>query len=167
MRILLVDDNPDAVRVIESFLKALDHVVFSYTDAREALLWLKDVRPEIVVADLEMPGMNGYEFIRRLHAYLSFAAVPVICITGTEATDEEIYAAGFSAILRKPVTLADMLEVIDTVVAKGANESQAKARPPESKASLQDDASPTAAPLSGETLRSQQGPTAAPDALSS
>ncbi len=115
MRILLVDDNPDAVRVIENFLKALDHIVFSYTDAREALLWLKDVRPEIVVADLDMPGMTGYEFIQRLRAYSSCAKVPVICVTGTEATDQEIYAAGFAAILRKPVTLADMLEAIDSV----------------------------------------------------
>jgi two-component system CheB/CheR fusion protein len=120
MRILLVDDNPDAVRVIENFLKALDHVVFSYTDAREALLWLKDVRPEVVLADLDMPGMDGYEFIRRLHAYTSFASVPVVCVTGTDATDEQIYAAGFAAVLRKPVTLADMLEMIETVKARTA-----------------------------------------------
>ncbi|MGB9690955.1 MAG: response regulator [Candidatus Sumerlaeaceae bacterium] len=123
MRILLVDDNPDAVRVIENFLKALDHIVFSYTDAREALLWLKDVRPEIIVADLDMPGMNGFEFIRRLRAYSSFSSVPAICVTGTEATDQEIYAAGFAAILRKPVTLADMLEAIDSVRALSAPSS--------------------------------------------
>ncbi len=114
MRILLVDDNPDALRVIENFLKALDHTVFAYTDAREALLWLKDVRPEIVVADLDMPGMNGFEFIQRLRAYSAFAKTPVICVTGIDATDEEIYAAGFVTILRKPVTLADMLNAIDT-----------------------------------------------------
>jgi len=118
MRIMVVDDNPDAARVIESFLKALDHVVFTYTDAREALLWLKDVRPEIIFADLDMPGMDGFEFISRLHAYSALASVPVICVTGTEATDEQIYAAGFTAILRKPVTLADMLEAIDAVRAR-------------------------------------------------
>lgn len=118
MRILLVDDNPDAVRVIENFLKALDHAVYSYTDAREALLWLKDVRPEIVLADLEMPGMDGFEFIQRLRAHTSFSHVPLICVTGTEATDEAIYAAGFDAILRKPVTLADMLEAIEAVSRK-------------------------------------------------
>jgi two-component system CheB/CheR fusion protein len=130
MRIMVVDDNPDAARVIESFLKALDHVVFSYTDAREALLWLKDVRPEIILADLDMPGMDGFEFISRLHAYSAFASVPVICVTGTEATDEQIYSAGFTAILRKPVTLADMLEAIDAVCARSL-----AASPPDDSAS--------------------------------
>ena len=125
MRIMLVDDNPDAVRVIENFLKALDHVVFSYTDAREALLWLKDVRPEIIVADLDMPGMDGYEFIKRVHAYSGFGNVPTICVTGIEATDEDIYAAGFTAILRKPVTLADMLDAIETACAASASKQTA------------------------------------------
>lgn len=162
MRILLVDDNPDAVRVIESFLKALDHVVFSYTDAREALLWLKDVRPEIVVADLDMPGMNGYEFIRRLHAYLSFSTVPVICVTGTEATDEEIYAAGFSAILRKPVTLADMLEAIEAVTSKSPEVIQAS--PSETKMPQTSDAP---APPLDESPRTPESPPAASDAVSS
>jgi CheY-like chemotaxis protein len=131
VRVLVVDDNPDALRVVENFLKTVDHVVFSYTDAREALLWLKDVRPEVIVADLDMPGMNGYEFIRRLRAYSSCASVPVVCITGTDAKDEEIYAAGFSHILRKPVTLADMLEALEVAV---KNNSAATAiTPPEGK----------------------------------
>lgn len=165
MRILLVDDNPDAVRVIESFLKALDHVVFSYTDAREALLWLKDVRPEIVVADLDMPGMNGYEFIRRLHAYLSFATVPVICVTGTEATDEEIYAAGFSAILRKPVTLADMLEVIEAVTSKSPEGRQAS--PAETKIQQPSETSPAPASPSNQSSQTAESPPAASDTVSS
>lgn len=134
MRILLVDDNPDALRVIENFLKALDHTVYAYTDAREALLWLKDVRPEIVVADLDMPGMDGFELIRRLRAYAAFERTPVICITGTDTPDEEIYAAGFVTILRKPVTLADMLDAIDA--ANRSVELQTS-HPPEAPSSAQ------------------------------
>ncbi|AXA35089.1 MAG: response regulator [Candidatus Hydrogenedentota bacterium] len=123
MRILLIDDNPDAAMVVASFLKALDHQVFPYNDAREALLWLKDIRPELVIADLDMPGMSGFEFLRRFRAYTSFASTPVVCVTGTEATDEEIYAAGFAAILRKPVTLSDVMDCIDQVTEQKQKDS--------------------------------------------
>jgi len=127
MRILLIDDNPDAAMVVASFLKALDHKVFPYNDAREALLWLKDIQPELVIADLDMPGMSGFEFLRRFRAYNCFATTPVVCVTGTEATDEEIYAAGFAAILRKPVTLSDVMDCIDEITGQKQKDSSSSA----------------------------------------
>jgi CheY-like chemotaxis protein len=117
MRILVVDDNPDAAVVVENFLKALDHKVYSYTDPREALLWIKDVKPQLIFADLDMPEMNGYEFVKRLRGYSAYVNVPVICVTGTDALDEEIKAGGFQQILRKPFTLSDMMLAIEEVEA--------------------------------------------------
>src|SRR3954467_7759182 len=104
MRILVVDDNPDAAKVVESFLQALDHKVASYNDAQEALLWLSDFKPELIISDLEMPGMDGYQFVKQIKARSAFSNIPVICITGTDASNEQIAAHGFSAILRKPTT---------------------------------------------------------------
>ncbi|MBX7244051.1 MAG: response regulator [Candidatus Sumerlaeaceae bacterium] len=115
MRILVVDDNPEALFVVERFLKTLGHEVFSYTDGREALLWLKEARPQVIIADLDMPEMDGYAFVKHVRAYNSYAATPIICITGTTATDEQIGSAGFASILRKPVTLSDVMEAIELV----------------------------------------------------
>jgi CheY-like chemotaxis protein len=127
MKLLIIDDNPDALTVLEQFLKTLDHRVTSYTDAREALLWLKEDKPEAIIADLEMPGMDGFEFVRRLRGYASFVSVPVICITGTDATDEQIAAAGFASILRKPTTLSDVMTAIEEVAAGVAQNHQPEA----------------------------------------
>lgn len=117
MRILILDDNPDALVVLQNFLKALGHDVSGYTDATEALLWLGDAKPEMIIADLQMPNMDGFTFVRNVRARPSYAQLPIVCITGTDATNEEIAAGGFAAVLRKPTTLADVMLAIDEVTA--------------------------------------------------
>jgi CheY-like chemotaxis protein len=112
---LILDDNPDALLVLENFLKALGHDVSGYTDATEALLWLSDVKPEMIIADLEMPNMDGYAFVKNVRARAAYTQVPIICITGTDATDAQIASGGFAAILRKPTTLADVMSAIEDV----------------------------------------------------
>lgn len=115
MRILILDDNKDALTVVESFLKALGHKVSGFTDGTEALLWLGDVRPELVIADLQMPNMDGFSFVRNVRARSTYASMPIICLTGTDIPDAEIESGGFSAVLRKPVTLSDVMLAIDEV----------------------------------------------------
>jgi CheY-like chemotaxis protein len=123
VRILILDDNPDALIVLENFLKALGHHVSGYTDATEALLWLGDVKPELIIADLQMPNMDGYTFVQNVRARSKYSQLPIICITGTDATDEQIASGGFAAILRKPTTLADVMTSIEDVTA-GLKSSQ-------------------------------------------
>ncbi len=131
MRILLVDDNPDALQVIEKFLKTLDHTVFAYTEGMEALLWLKEARPELAIIDLEMPNMDGFQFLKRLRGFQSYSEVPAICITGTDAADESILSAGFHSILRKPTTLAAMMGAIDKASGiENADVDKTEGRPP-------------------------------------
>jgi CheY-like chemotaxis protein len=113
LRILVLDDNPEAVQIFDSFLKALDHKVSCYTDPREALLWLTDVKPELLIVDLCMPEMSGYDFLKRVRAYGAYSRTPIVALTGTEASDDEIEAHGFASVLRKPVTLSDIMTAIE------------------------------------------------------
>lgn len=115
MRILLVDDNADALAVIESFLKALDHNVAACISGGEALLWLGDFKPQLIISDLQMPEMDGFEFLKQVRYRSAFAATPVICITGTDMTDEQLSAHGFAAVVRKPTTLSELMMAIDDV----------------------------------------------------
>lgn len=118
MKVMLLDDNVDAVVVVESFLKALGHQVASFSDGREALLWLHDFKPEVIIADLDMPALDGYDFLKRVRAHSAYANVPIICLTGTDASDAEIVAGGFAKTLRKPTTLSDVMLAIDSVVSE-------------------------------------------------
>lgn len=113
MRILVVDDNTDALTVIENFLKSLDHQVTSCTSGMEALLWLDDFKPQVIIADLQMPEMDGFDFIRQVRYRSAHVSTPVICITGTDLTDEQIAAHGFTAILRKPITLSELMTALE------------------------------------------------------
>jgi CheY-like chemotaxis protein len=115
VKILVLDDNPDVVRMIECFLRTLDHEVSAFTESLEALLWIKDVNPEVIIADLDMPGVDGFEFVRKVRAHSAFANTPIICITGTDATDEQIAASGFISTLRKPITLSDLMVALEDV----------------------------------------------------
>jgi CheY-like chemotaxis protein len=117
VRILILDDNSDALLVLENFLKALGHDVSGYTDPTEALLWLGDVKPEMIIADLQMPNMDGFAFVQNVRARSAYSQLPIVCITGTDATDEQIESGGFASVLRKPTTLADVMLAIDEVTA--------------------------------------------------
>lgn len=127
LKILLLDDNEDALKVIETFLTTLGHTVAPFTDGREALLWLHDVKPQLIVADLDMPDINGFDFVKLVRAHSAYTRVPIICITGTAATDEQIAAGGFAATVRKPATLSDLMIAIDAVAT--GTEPQSSAPP--------------------------------------
>lgn len=115
MRILVLDDSSDALVVVGSFLRSLDHEVHAFTSGSEALLWINDVKPELIIADLDMPIMDGFDFIKRVRHLSAYTNVPMICLTGTDATDEQIGAHGFTATLRKPITLSDVMVAIEEV----------------------------------------------------
>lgn len=116
MRILMVDDNPDALKVLSAFLKSLGHRVEACETGREALLWLDDLKPEIIMTDLEMPEMDGYEFLKAVRMRSQYKNVPVLCVTGLDTPLETIMSHGFQAVLRKPITLADVMNAIEEVV---------------------------------------------------
>jgi CheY-like chemotaxis protein len=115
MRILMVDDNPDALKVLSAFLKSLGHRVEACETGREAILWLDDLKPELIMTDLEMPDMDGYGVLDAVRARSQFRQIPILCVTGLDTALEELLARGFQAVLRKPITLADVMHSIEEV----------------------------------------------------
>jgi two-component system, OmpR family, KDP operon response regulator KdpE len=76
--ILVVDDEPPIVRLVRATLQAQDYAVHSAASGSEALEVLEEERPDLVVLDLMMPGMDGFETLRRIRAS---SQVPVILLT--------------------------------------------------------------------------------------
>jgi PAS domain S-box-containing protein len=113
-RILIVDDNVDAAVALASLLKKYGHDVLEVHDGTEAIKAFEGFRPEIVLLDIGMPGMNGLEVARRLRQRNRSPRVLIIAITGWGKTEDEAVSreAGFDLHLVKPVEEAELLKAV-------------------------------------------------------
>jgi len=111
-KILLVDDQPMLVDMLREFLHIEGYDVTTHTDGLTALKQMLEVRPDLVVTDFSMPGMNGAALLTamRENAYLS--DTPVLVLSGRPEHEISATCDGYAAYLRKPAEPADVLEVI-------------------------------------------------------
>ena len=123
-RVLVVDDNVDAANSIAKILSMLGHTVQCAYDGPTALSVAHDFGPEVIVLDIGLPGMDGYEVARRLRATGKFRKTPLIALTGYGQHDDRAQAegAGFDRHLTKPVNPDVLHEVL---VSSGAAEQGA------------------------------------------
>jgi CheY-like chemotaxis protein len=114
-RILVVDDNVDAARSLEMLLRSLGHETRVVNDGAEALRAVPEFRPAIVLLDIGMPGIDGYEVARQLRAMRGGDALRIVAITGWghETDRERSRQAGFDLHLVKPVEPRDLVRVLD------------------------------------------------------
>jgi CheY-like chemotaxis protein len=104
-RVLVVDDNTDAAATLDLLLKSLGHETCVVHDGFQALRKAAEFRPEVVLLDIGMPGLDGYEVARRLRALKSERPLRIVAITGwgQEADRTRSREAGFDVHLVKPV----------------------------------------------------------------
>jgi two-component system CheB/CheR fusion protein len=114
LRILLVDDMEEAVQALKSLLEFEHAIVFTATDAMATLRLLADHDVDLVVSDIAMPGIDGYELVRRMREQEGTRDLPVIAVTGLGRTADVNRAlqAGFSAHISKPVSIEALVEKI-------------------------------------------------------
>lgn len=103
-RILVVDDEQTIRSLVTSVLQELGHEVYSAPSGQEALLLAKQHRPDLVLLDLLMPGMNGIEVCRALRADPATCECRIIVVSGVDARMalEESIVAGADDFLQKP-----------------------------------------------------------------
>ena len=104
-RILVVDDNVDAATTLQLLLKSLGHEVLAVFDGHRALSTALAFRPDVVLLDIGMPGLDGYEVARRLRESKRGEPLRIIAVTGwgLEADRARSREAGFDVHLVKPV----------------------------------------------------------------
>ena len=106
--VLLVEDDGDTRDLVAEALRAAGFSVLASDEGRKALELASEMRPRAVVLDLQMPGMDGREFLRRRRAIPALAATPVVVITGSDAP---IVDAG-THVLHKPFRLEDLVAAV-------------------------------------------------------
>jgi CheY-like chemotaxis protein len=122
LTIVVVEDHDDARRYLGLFLDHLGANVLLARNASEGLDAIKNKFPNLVLSDINMPGMDGFELLREIRALGPDAggSVPVIAMTAlvSHADRTRMLNAGFQACLAKPFTPDRLLETILTVLNK-------------------------------------------------
>ncbi|MFT3770002.1 MAG: PAS domain S-box protein [Minicystis sp.] len=127
-RILVVDDEPDAKELVKRLLEEQGASVTTASSAAEALDALAAGPLDALVSDIGMPGMDGYEMMRRVRAGTVAREVPAVAVTAYARPEDRARAlgAGFQAHVSKPVEPTEMLAAVASVIGC-ANEVRAQA----------------------------------------
>jgi CheY-like chemotaxis protein len=119
-RVLLVDDYPDAREMYSEYLKFSGFDVVEAANGLEALQRALDHTPDIILMDLSLPVMDGWEATRRLKADPRTASIPVVALTGhaLSGTNEGAVKAGCDAFVTKPCLPEDLVQEIRSVLSR-------------------------------------------------
>jgi two-component system cell cycle response regulator DivK len=111
-RVLVVDDDPDNRRVLRRILMAGGATVAEAEDGTQALATLESFRPDLVVLDLTMPEIDGWETVRRIKRIPGFSATPIVALTAHALAGDEERArrAGCDGYIAKPCRPAELRE---------------------------------------------------------
>jgi len=113
-RILVVDDVPDVTEMISLFLKHAGYQVKTADSAQAALRLARAEAFDMVISDIGMPQMNGYELAGELRALQKYKGIPMIAVTGYSEYDDRgrAVSAGFNVHLTKPIDPRGLLSLI-------------------------------------------------------
>lgn len=115
-RILVVEDNSTIAKLFVHVLTTAGHDAHAVGDAYEALSYLNSSGNGValILADMVLPALDGFEFVRQVKAKPSLAHIPIIAITALSNPDHQRQAldAGCAAFVMKPTTLRHLLEVV-------------------------------------------------------
>jgi PAS domain S-box-containing protein len=113
-RVLVVEDNPDGLRTLVEFIEVHGHAVIGAADGHEALRVASSWKPDLVLLDLGLPAMDGYEVAARLRGDPTLANMRIVALTGwgTQKDKAKTTAAGFDGHLTKPVAPEQLMQLL-------------------------------------------------------
>ncbi|MFL6212216.1 MAG: response regulator [Pyrinomonadaceae bacterium] len=118
-RVLVIDDSPDTLELLHTLFEQKGSQVVSAGSAAEALRLAAEHPPSIIISDIGMPGMDGYELLAALRRMPNLARVPAIAVSGYAMDEDRARAlrAGFAAHLPKPIDIDRLFALIQQLTA--------------------------------------------------
>jgi two-component system cell cycle response regulator DivK len=113
-KVLIVEDNPANMALAVFLLESAGHTVLSATDAEAGLTLARDEQPNLILMDIQLPGMDGLEATALLKRDDATRAIPVIALTALamKGDEERIRAAGCDGYIAKPLAYRDFLAAV-------------------------------------------------------
>jgi two-component system cell cycle response regulator DivK len=117
-KVLIVDDNRASRDLIRAILKTVRCDIIEATHGQQALELMQQERPDLVLLDIDMPGLNGLTVVKRIREDTSLADLPVVAVTAfaMERDREKAMAAGFTAYVTKPVRAAILRQQVQQLL---------------------------------------------------
>lgn len=115
--VVVVEDNDLNRKLFCDLLRAHGYLPEPVGDAREAVARIRDVDPALVVMDIQLPYVTGYELIRQVRADPRLRTIPIMAVTAYSGADDEerIRAAGATAYVSKPISVLRFIEEVKTL----------------------------------------------------
>jgi len=121
-RILIAEDNLPSRELVREILETEGYDVVEASDGRQALEMIFTAKPDLVVMDIQMPGLDGFKVVNEIRQIPQFAKIPIVALTAyAMAGDEErILAAGFDAYTTKPIDAVVLTRQIERQLSQPA-----------------------------------------------
>jgi DNA-binding NarL/FixJ family response regulator len=121
-RLLLVDDEPGLREAVQAYLEDSDFSVEVASNARDGWELLQQMNPDLVISDIMMPQVDGYQFLKQVREDPRYKALPVVFLTAKGMTGDRIqgYQAGCDAYLSKPFDPDELVAIVTNLLARRA-----------------------------------------------
>ena len=121
--ILIVEDNEKNMKLVRDVLQVKGYETLEAVTGEDGLKIARARMPDLILMDIQLPGIDGVEAFRRIRANAATAHIPIAALTASVTpTDRgEITAAGFDAFLGKPINLKEFLETVRRLTGGGAD----------------------------------------------
>jgi two-component system cell cycle response regulator DivK len=112
--ILIVEDNEKNLKLVRDVLQVKGYQTLEAGTGEDGVRLAAERRPDLVLMDIQLPGMNGIDALKALRAAPATAAIPVIALTASvmQQDRQEIMRAGFDAFIEKPINLREFLATV-------------------------------------------------------
>ena len=119
-KILVIEDEPDSRMPLSLALKSSGYIVFGAENGEEGLRIFKEEKPDLVILDVMMPVMDGWEVLKRIKAGFKSRKVPVIMVTGRDEDKDKVkgYDYGVDFYVTKPYNIQKLLPIIRDIISK-------------------------------------------------
>lgn len=119
--VLIIEDNPANMQLMVYLLQAFGHTTIEEFNGAAGLAAIDRQPPDIILCDLQLPVMDGYEVARRLKTNPRTAAIPLVAVTAYAMVGDQdkVLAAGFNGYIAKPITPETFVEQVETFLRPG------------------------------------------------
>ena len=116
--VLIVEDNDKNMKLARDVLQAKGYATLEAVTGEDGVRLAKEKVPDLVLMDIQLPGINGIEAFKQIRADAKTARIPVVALTAsvTPTDRSQITAAGFDAFVGKPINLKEFLDTVKRLV---------------------------------------------------